>query len=93
MLLLVVRKQKKPAKPGRPRISENGLARWLDEQQLTRAQAAEKLGITEAALNYVCNGSRLPGLKLAFDIEHLTRGVITAKSWLRAPKPKPQKKA
>lgn len=58
---------------------------------MTRRLAAEKLGITEAALNFVCNGLRLPGLKLAFDIERLTGGVITAKSWLRAPKPPKQK--
>jgi DNA-binding XRE family transcriptional regulator len=73
--------------PGRPRLATNSFGKWIDREGLTREHVAEKLGITKSALNYVANGQRLPGLKLAFDIERLTKGEITARSWLKAPTP------
>jgi transcriptional regulator with XRE-family HTH domain len=71
--------------PGRPRTSENAFARWIDAKGWTRDKAAARLGVTVATINGLCRNTRRPSLELAFDIERLTDGVVTARSWLKVP--------
>jgi DNA-binding XRE family transcriptional regulator len=71
--------------PGRPRVAENKLARWIDSKGWTRERAAKRLDITVIALNALCRNARRPSLELAFEIEDLTRGAVPARSWLKVP--------
>ena len=76
---------RKVRKPGRPRVAENALSRWIDAKGWTREKTAERLGIKVAMLNALCRGTRRPSLELAFEIQDLTDGAVSARSWLRAP--------
>lgn len=71
--------------PGRPRSAENAFARWIDAKGWTREKTAERLGIKLAMVNALCRGTRRPSLELAFEIQDLTDGAVSARSWLRAP--------
>ncbi len=71
---------------GRPRKATNAFGRWIDQSRLTRDQVADRLDITRTHLDRLCCDSRRPDLESAFAIEAMTRGKVTAKSWLKAPK-------
>jgi len=66
---------------GRPRASENALSKWIDAAGLTRNAVAKALGIPKPSLDRICRDERRPNLDLAFQIERVTDGKISAKSW------------
>jgi DNA-binding XRE family transcriptional regulator len=68
--------------PGRPRKRETKLSQWIDASEMTREEAAEKLGVNRTHLDMLCRGARKPGLALALAIENLTNGAIPPASWV-----------
>lgn len=69
------------SKRGRPRAEDNAFSRWLDGARITRAAAAEGLGISRAHVDRLCRNARRPSLALATRIERYTDGAVPATSW------------
>jgi transcriptional regulator with XRE-family HTH domain len=53
---------------------------------MTRAELAERLGISRPHADFICRGARRPSLELALAIEKLTDGAVPAASWTGVPK-------
>jgi transcriptional regulator with XRE-family HTH domain len=58
------------------------LADWRIEQNLTQAEAAEKIGVSRAAWQ-AWEGGVPPGLGNALALEKLTEGAVTAAEWVK----------
>lgn len=78
-------KTTKKRAPGRPRIVETELSRWLDKAGITRDEFAERLGLTRQYTDKLCRGERRPGLEVAVLIEQLTDGAIPPSMWAAIP--------
>jgi len=59
------------------------LKTWLHENSISQRQFAVDLGVHWQHLNGVVNGSRHPSVKLAFKIEKLTNGEVSALELLK----------
>jgi transcriptional regulator with XRE-family HTH domain len=57
------------------------LADHLEQEGITHAEFARRLGVTDSAVWRWAHGERSPGLKLAFAIEKETGGKVSAVSW------------
>lgn len=60
------------------------LAEWISKEGLTQRQAANRLGIDEAALSRYVNAKSLPSLPIAARIKKLTDDQVGFESWLPA---------
>ena len=60
------------------------LTEYLEENNLSLQQFAEKINCSKSMVGHLKNGVEPPGLELACKIEKATRGRIRPKSWLPA---------
>jgi DNA-binding XRE family transcriptional regulator len=70
---------------GRPVERRNKLGEWVDAHGWTRHQLAEALGIAFGTATRLCSGARRPSLEMAIQIEDLTDGAVSVRSWLAVP--------
>ena len=80
----IERSADKPRK-GRPVEKRNKLGEWVDANGWTRQQLAESLGIALGSATRLCSGARRPSLEMAIQIEDLTEGAVSVRSWLEVP--------
>jgi transcriptional regulator with XRE-family HTH domain len=59
------------------------LEAYLDETKLTRAQFAEKIGVTSEAVRRYLAGSRIPSREKMAEIHTATGGLVTANDFFR----------
>ena len=78
------RQAEKP-RVGRPVEKRNKLGEWVDAHGWTRQQLAEALGIAFGTATRLCSGARRPSLEMAVQIEDLTEGAVSVRSWLEVP--------
>lgn len=57
------------------------LYEWRWAQQLTQAEAAERLGTVQGVWSPWERGSKIPGLDNALALEELTGGEVRASDW------------
>jgi transcriptional regulator with XRE-family HTH domain len=57
--------------------------RYLKKQKISALDAAEALGVTKSYVNLLISGAMTPGLKLAIEIQHWTKGTVPADSWVK----------
>jgi hypothetical protein len=77
---------------GRPRKNETRLAVWLDthrEEVGDRYKVADFLGVHRDHLDRILRGDSRPSPVLAYKIESMTKGEITARELLIRPAPQP----
>jgi len=67
-----------PAIPNRGALL---FARWLAEEGLSQARAAERLKIAKSYIGILVNSRNKPSLVLAARIEEVTGGRIPCRSW------------
>lgn len=60
----------------------NKFANWIKVNDKKQRGVAEKLGISASTLHDVLRKGQMPSLKLAYEIEQYTRGVITVYDWI-----------
>lgn len=70
---------------GRPVERRSKLGEWVDAHGWTRQQVAEALGIAFGTATRFCSGARRPSLEMAIQIEDLTDGAVSVRSWLAVP--------
>ena len=70
---------------GRPVEKRSKLGDWVDAHGWTRQQLAEALGIAFGTATRLCSGARRPSLETAIQIEDLTDGAVSVRSWLEVP--------
>ena len=70
---------------GRPVEKRSKLGEWVDANGWTRHQVAEALGIAFGTATRLCSGARRPSLEMAIQIEDLTNGAVSVRSWLAVP--------
>lgn len=73
---------------GRPRARPRGqgrLDRWISAQGLSRAEVAERLGVTRGYVDHLARETRRPSLDLAAAIEEMTSGEVPASYWASVP--------
>ena len=58
----------------------------MDAAGMTRAELAERLGISRPHVDFICRGARRPSLELALAIEKLSGGAVPAAGWAKVPK-------
>jgi transcriptional regulator with XRE-family HTH domain len=63
----------------------NKFADWMESNDKKQRGVAEKLGISTSTLHDILRKGQIPSLKLAYDIEQYTKGVITVYDWLDQP--------
>lgn len=63
-------------------MSKNPFIRWRTLSDLTQKEAGDELGITQAAISRLENGTYRPGAIKALFIENKTNGAVP-KEWLR----------
>lgn len=72
--------------PGRPTtrpLEERSIfERWIDASGLTRAEVADRLGVSREALFALLGGRRVPSLQTAVAIERLTGGAVPPRLWV-----------
>lgn len=60
----------------------NKFASWIKENDKKQRGVAEKLGISTSTLHDILRQGQLPSLKLAYEIERYTKGVVTVYDWI-----------
>jgi transcriptional regulator with XRE-family HTH domain len=55
---------------------------WLKQHGISRDGFAKKLGCTSKMVDHYCDGQCVPGLAIAFQIEKVTQGAVSAATWL-----------
>ena len=60
----------------------NKFAEWVKNNDKKQRGIAEKIGISTSTLHDILRKGQLPSLKVAYEIEKYTRGVITVYDWL-----------
>jgi plasmid maintenance system antidote protein VapI len=73
-----------PRRPGRPRMGDTALSRWLDTSGRDRDALANTLGISRSYLDRLCAGRARPSLALALRLDQATFGAVPATSWVAA---------
>ena len=73
--------RKTPEKRGRPRGEETAFSKWMEIVGISRAAMAKQLGLSRSSVDAIANGSRVPSLSLAFEIEDLSLGKVALASW------------
>ncbi len=79
-------KKKGGARPGAGRPPKDSgppspFAEWCARSSLSKQEICERLKISKTALYAILSGEHRPSLNTAFDIEDLTGGEITARSF------------
>jgi len=77
----------------------NKFAEWMKNNDKKQRGVAEKLGISTSTLHDILRKGLIPNLRLAYEIEKYTKGVITVYDWVdnieknntMMPKDKPNK--
>jgi len=59
----------------------NKLQSYLTTHKIPVGKLAKQLGISQSYLSGIKTGARRPSLDLAFAIEDVTEGHVTARSW------------
>jgi excisionase family DNA binding protein len=54
------------------------LADWIWSEKITRTEAARRLGLSQSYVVELCQGKRLPSLRVAEKIRHETNGKVCA---------------
>lgn len=63
--------------------NENPLfSAYLERQGVKRSAVASALAVSRGYITELANGSKRPGLDLAFAIERHTGGAVPASSWI-----------
>lgn len=57
------------------------LKRWRKGAEITQAEAARRLGVSQAAWNEYENGEKVPRVDKASDIATLTGGAVPMEAW------------
>ena len=60
----------------------NKLERYLTHRGITQRFFAEKINTTPNNLNLLVKGKSTPSIKLAYEIEKMTGGMVTVYDWL-----------
>lgn len=60
----------------------NKLEKYLTHKGISQRFFARKIGTTPNNLNLLVKGKSTPGLKLAYEIEKNTGGLVTIYDWL-----------
>jgi DNA-binding XRE family transcriptional regulator len=64
------------------RKNMNKFAEWMKCNDKIQKGVAEKLNIAPSTLYLILANRQTPSLKLAYDIEKLTKGKVTLYDWL-----------
>lgn len=68
---------------GRPvNENENALTKWIEEQKISRAEAAIRIGLVRQHLDAICRGARTPNLETAIKIQTATG--IPVETWIKS---------
>jgi transcriptional regulator with XRE-family HTH domain len=65
----------------------DALGRWMAETGTSQEALAAKLQVSQGYVSRLVHGERLPGLKVALDLEKVTGGAVPAESWFKKSKP------
>ena len=57
------------------------LRAYLDQQQITQAEFAKKVGVPAAMISQWASGSRRPSIRYAVAIQKATKGKIKVEAW------------
>lgn len=68
------------------------LGAWLDLTGTTEAAFAEKVGVSEAQINRIKHGVRMPSLDLAARIQAATDNAVTPNDFVSDPPARPRAK-
>lgn len=60
----------------------NKFAEWMKNNDKKQRGVAEKIGISTSTLHDILRKGQMPSLKIAYEIEIYTKGVITIYDWL-----------
>jgi len=60
----------------------NKLEKYLKHRCISQRGFAKKIGTTPNNLNLLVHGKSTPGLRLAYEIEQNTGGLVTMYDWL-----------
>lgn len=60
----------------------SNLADYLQENGITQAQFATRVGVNQGFVSRLCRGLAMPSLEKAAHIERLTGGEVPMSSWL-----------
>jgi len=60
----------------------NKFAEWMKNNDKKQRGVAQKLGISTSTLHDIIRKDQLPNLKVAYEIEKYTRGVVTLYDWV-----------
>lgn len=60
----------------------NKLEKYLSHRGISQRFFARKVGTTPGNMNLLVKGKSMPGLRLAYEIEKNTGGLVTLYDWL-----------
>lgn len=60
----------------------NKFAQWVESNDKKQRGIAEKIGISTSTLHEILRKGKMPSLRLAYEIEKYTKGVITVYDWI-----------
>lgn len=63
----------------------NKFAIWMRNNDKKQRGVAQKLEISTSTLHEILRKGQMPSLKLAYQIEQLTKGAITVYDWIDEP--------
>lgn len=67
-----------------PKKKLTAFGRYLKNQKISAVDAASELGVTRSYVSALAAGAMSPGLKLAIEILHWSKGEVSAESWVKA---------
>ncbi len=60
----------------------NKFALWMKSNDKKQRGVAEKIGISTSTLHDILRKGQIPSLKLAYEIENYTKGMVTLYDWI-----------
>jgi transcriptional regulator with XRE-family HTH domain len=69
------------------------LQQFLDQNNISRADFARAVGVSEVAITRYVGGKRMPRTDLLVKIREATKGAVTADDFLPEPAPAPAEQA
>jgi transcriptional regulator with XRE-family HTH domain len=69
----------------------NKFAEWVRSNDKKQRGIADKLGISTSTLHDILRKGLMPSLRLAYQIEHYTKGAITLYDWVDDPEARKEK--
>jgi transcriptional regulator with XRE-family HTH domain len=60
----------------------NKFAEWIKNNDKKQCRVAEKVGVSYSHFHDILKKGQMPSLKVAYEIEKYTKGVITVYDWI-----------